>query len=56
MPRWLFVSYRFTTALVILALAAAAVGLVASAFLGVASLRDWSIHTATELRSLLPGI
>ncbi len=55
MPRWLLVSYRFTTALVILTLAAAAVGLVASAFLGVGSLRDWVILTAADLRSLFAG-
>lgn len=52
MPRWLFLTYRLATALAILMLVAAAVSLVVSAFLGIASLWHWDILKATGLQSL----
>ncbi len=56
MPRWLFVVYRFATAVAILTLFAAGVGLVVSAFLGVASLWNWDILTTAGWQSLSASI
>jgi len=56
MPRWLFIMYRFATALAILMLIAAAVSLVVSAFLGVASLWNWGILRTGGLQSLFASI
>lgn len=53
MPRWLFIMYRFVTALAILMLIAAAISLIASVFLGIDSLWNWGALRAAELRNLL---
>ena len=52
MPRWLLLAYRFATALAILMLVAAAVTLVVSAVMGIASLWHLDILRSTGLQSL----
>ncbi len=56
MPRWLFVAYRFATAVAILTLFAAAISLVVSVFMGVASLWNWDILRTAGWQSLSASI
>ena len=56
MPRWLFIAYRCATALAILMLVAAAVSLVVSAILGLASIWNWGALKAAGLQSLSASI
>ncbi len=52
MPRWLFVVYRFATVVAVLTLFVAAISLVVSVLMRVASLWNWDILTTAGWQSL----